>query len=237
MLRRYTSGAWTDVENLKRYSGGSWADCESAKRYADGTWGNGWERYSNKLVHTTENQILTASNYEINSKPDNLFAAIQVQYGSSSSGSSDTVQKCIIPMEPITCEYPITVKTIEVDGTIYGSYMLTADEGNGYLQEIYAGDRIGLGYGGDYLIAGRYTFTLNPNIRGERYAEEKTGHMSITFGGSGFIFSSKLYIPIIVYGSKYAMVGNSLIMAYINLSNLKINGEKWAFPEFYMEKH
>ena len=42
MLRRYTSGAWTDVEDLKRYSGGSWADCESAKRYADGTWVEVW---------------------------------------------------------------------------------------------------------------------------------------------------------------------------------------------------
>lgn len=60
MLRRYTSGVWTDVEELKRYSGGSWADCESAKRYADGTWVEVWSS-AEKMSATCEK--ITTANY------------------------------------------------------------------------------------------------------------------------------------------------------------------------------
>lgn len=41
-LKRYTNGAWTDIDDLKRYNSGAFASCESAKAYKNGAWEEVW---------------------------------------------------------------------------------------------------------------------------------------------------------------------------------------------------
>ena len=85
MLKRYTSGAWTDVENLKRYSGGSWADCESAKRYDGSAWAEVWPGHLLMKYGWTYTTGSTNPTYEHNLSGRSCHLKITNQSASSRS--------------------------------------------------------------------------------------------------------------------------------------------------------
>lgn len=56
-LKRYSSGTWTDINDLKRYDGGAWTDCTDVKRYENGSWISVWESYESKSFKYNESKI------------------------------------------------------------------------------------------------------------------------------------------------------------------------------------